>query len=127
MKPWRLRITRPVRQKRTGALWQNRSGKIGGRLHVKGNQVRRRQFLRTSGVAIAGLAAGSPLVAGESTGSASSSRRAGRLQDRLVLSTPITHCDWMLKENRPGVVWGAEGVRHMLTICKEAGISHVYW
>jgi uncharacterized lipoprotein YddW (UPF0748 family) len=51
----------------------------------------------------------------------------GRLQDKLVLSTPITHCDWMLKDNRPEVVWGVEGVRHMLAVCKAAGISQVYW
>ncbi|MEY2428105.1 MAG: hypothetical protein QOJ40_990, partial [Verrucomicrobiota bacterium] len=52
----------------------------------------------------------------------------GRSSDeRLILGTPLTHCDWMLKDNRPGVVWGIEGVRHMLSVCKAAGISQVYW
>ncbi|PYJ01626.1 MAG: hypothetical protein DME25_17730 [Verrucomicrobia bacterium] len=46
---------------------------------------------------------------------------------RLILGTPLTHCDWMLKDNRPGVVWGIEGVRHMLSVCKAAGMAQVYW
>src|SRR4051812_34906615 len=46
---------------------------------------------------------------------------------KLTLGTPITHCDWMLKDNRPEVEWGGEGVRHMLTVCKAAGISQIYW
>jgi hypothetical protein len=33
----------------------------------------------------------------------------------------------MLKDNRPDVVWGLEGVRHMLGVCKAAGLSQVYW
>ena len=45
----------------------------------------------------------------------------------LTFGTPITHCDWMLKDNRPEVVWGVEGVRHMLRVCKAAGMSQIYW
>src|SRR6476661_1374229 len=50
-----------------------------------------------------------------------------RSDGRLTFGTPITHCDWMLKDNRPEVVWGPQGVRHMLSICKAAGISQIYW
>src|SRR5215475_13665390 len=46
---------------------------------------------------------------------------------KLTFGAPLTHCDWMLKDNRPEVVWGIEGVRHMLSVCKAAGISQVYW
>jgi uncharacterized lipoprotein YddW (UPF0748 family) len=46
---------------------------------------------------------------------------------RLVFGTPLTHCDWMLKDNRPAVVPGIEGVRHMLSVCKAAGMAQVYW
>ena len=46
---------------------------------------------------------------------------------RLIFGTPLTHCDWMLKDNRPEVVWGIEGVRHMLAVCKAAGMAQVYW
>jgi hypothetical protein len=42
----------------------------------------------------------------------------------LVLSAPLTHSDWMLRD---GVVWGPEGVRHMLDACKACGWSRVYW
>ncbi len=44
--------------------------------------------------------------------------------DRLVLSAPLTHSDWMLK---PGMPAGEGGVRHMLDACKACGWSHVYW
>lgn len=43
---------------------------------------------------------------------------------KFILSAPLTHSDWML---RPGVAWGAAGVRHMLEQCKECGWSRVYW
>src|SRR4051812_50068689 len=85
--------------------------------------VNRRAFLKSAGLAVAGSAAGPVLRAADSKPSVSSTP----LPEKLVLGTPITHCDWMLKDNRPGVVWGPEGVRHMLSICKAAGISEVYW
>ncbi|MCX6623553.1 MAG: family 10 glycosylhydrolase [Acidobacteria bacterium] len=43
---------------------------------------------------------------------------------KLELSAPLTHSDWML---RPGVEWGAAGVRHMLDACKASGWKDVYW
>ncbi|MEO7300148.1 MAG: twin-arginine translocation signal domain-containing protein, partial [Verrucomicrobiota bacterium] len=43
---------------------------------------------------------------------------------KLILGSPLTHSDWMLK---PNVAWGEEGVRHMLDMCKAAGWSKVYW
>jgi hypothetical protein len=56
-----------------------------------------------------------------------SAESSSRHEARLRFGTPITHCDWMLKDNRPEVVWGIEGVRHMLSVCKAAGMSQVYW
>jgi glycosyl hydrolase family 10 len=44
--------------------------------------------------------------------------------DRLRLSAPLTHSDWVLKD---GVAWGDEGVRHMLDACKACGWSRIYW
>src|SRR5689334_7791951 len=79
----------------------------------------RRTFLKQSAIVAAGLALPARMFCANSKNSLSS--------ERLTLSTPITHCDWMLKDNRADVVWGAEGVRHMLTVCKAAGISQVYW
>jgi hypothetical protein len=43
---------------------------------------------------------------------------------RLTLSAPLTHSDWMLK---PGMAPGLDGVKHMLDACKACGWSHVYW
>ena len=44
--------------------------------------------------------------------------------DRLILSAPLTHSDWILKS---GIPWGEAGVRHMLDACKACGWSRVYW
>jgi hypothetical protein len=44
--------------------------------------------------------------------------------EKLILSAPLTHSDWMLKT---GIPWGEEGVRHMLDACKACGWSRVYW
>lgn len=44
--------------------------------------------------------------------------------DKFILSAPLTHSDWMLK---PGMIWGPEGVRHMLDTCKACGWSRIYW
>src|SRR5687767_4399519 len=46
-------------------------------------------------------------------------------EDRLTLSAPLTHSDWMLKPNIPA--WGEAGVRHMLDQCKACGWSIVHW
>jgi hypothetical protein len=70
----------------------------------------RRDFLRTSAaVAASAFARRAP---------------AADADDRLVLSAPLTHSDWMLK---PGMQWGEAGVRHMLDACKAAGWSRIYW
>lgn len=47
--------------------------------------------------------------------------------DKLILSAPLTHSDWMLRDKVPGVVWGPEGVKHMLDACKACGWSRIYW
>lgn len=52
---------------------------------------------------------------------------AGDAPERLILSAPLTHTDWMLRDTVAGVVWGAEGVRHMLDTCKACGWSRIYW
>lgn len=44
---------------------------------------------------------------------------------RLLLSAPLTHSDWMLKPDGPAR--GLDGVRHMLTRCREFGLDRVYW
>lgn len=43
----------------------------------------------------------------------------------MILSSPLTHSDWMLHPNEPA--WGPEGVRHMLEQCKASGWTKVYW
>jgi len=47
-----------------------------------------------------------------------------RHQPKFILSSPVTHSDWMLRE---GVAWGPDGVHHMLDACKASGWSRVYW
>src|SRR6266480_664089 len=54
---------------------------------------------------------------------ASISSRAAE-PDKLILSAPLTHSDWMLKPNIPT---GEPGVRHMLDACKACGWSRIYW
>ncbi|HOD48598.1 MAG TPA: family 10 glycosylhydrolase [Candidatus Hydrogenedentes bacterium] len=44
--------------------------------------------------------------------------------EKLILSAPVTHSDWMLRD---GVAWGPDGVRHMLDMCKASGWNRVYW
>ncbi|PWU14141.1 MAG: hypothetical protein C5B50_17875 [Verrucomicrobia bacterium] len=82
----------------------------------------RRQFLRRSLAAGFGIASGFTL-----TRSGTAEVIGAGTAKKLVFGTPLTHCDWMLKDNRPQVVWGIEGVRHMLSVCKAAGMSQVYW
>jgi hypothetical protein len=48
---------------------------------------------------------------------------AGR-DEKLILSAPLTHSDWILKA---GMIWGEDGVRHMLDACKACGWSRIYW
>ena len=45
-------------------------------------------------------------------------------EERLILSAPLTHSDWMLRD---GVAWGPPGVQHMLEQCKASGWTRVYW
>jgi uncharacterized lipoprotein YddW (UPF0748 family) len=52
---------------------------------------------------------------------------AGHSGGKLVLSAPLTHSDWVLKDNVPGLDDGLSGVRHMLDMCKAAGWSTIYW
>ncbi len=77
--------------------------------------MKRRQFLKSAAVAVCGAPAfaRSVGVAAEAPG-----------PDRLILSAPLTHSDWILK---PGIPWGEPGVRHMLDACKACGWSRVYW
>ena len=82
--------------------------------------ITRRQFLKGS-VAMAGAVASGSVMLGEVPVTEKGS------DQRLTFGTPLTHCDWMLKDNRPGVVWGIAGVRHMLSVCKAAGMAQVYW
>ncbi len=42
----------------------------------------------------------------------------------MLLSSPLTHPDWMMK---PDIPWGAAGVRHMLDACKASGWSRIHW
>ena len=46
---------------------------------------------------------------------------------KLILSAPLTHSDWVVKDNVPGLDDGLAGVRHMLDMCKAAGWSRIYW
>ena len=73
----------------------------------------RRQFLKSTLLASCGL----PTIA----------RCLGdqqKISDKLILSAPLTHSDWILKA---GMIWGDEGVRHMLDVCKASGWSRIYW
>ena len=45
----------------------------------------------------------------------------------MLLTSPLTHPDWMVRDAVPGVVWGIDGVRHMLDACKSHGLSRIYW
>jgi hypothetical protein len=71
----------------------------------------RRQFLFSAGVAGAACLS-------------SRSRAGAAPDDKLILSSPLTHSDWMLK---PNIEPGEAGVRHMLDACKAAGWSRVMW
>jgi hypothetical protein len=52
-------------------------------------------------------------------------RADGNTNNKLPLSAPLTHSDWLLKPAAPP--WGEPGIRHMLDACKECGWSHIYW
>ncbi|MBN2295374.1 MAG: family 10 glycosylhydrolase [Pirellulales bacterium] len=79
----------------------------------------RRNFLCGTGAAFAGLLGGQ-LISGRANGAEGTDNS----QQRLLLSSPLTHSDWMLK---PGIAWGPAGVRHMLDMCKASGWSRVHW
>lgn len=81
----------------------------------------RRTFLRVAGAGCAALAARAP---GARALAAAAEAGKEAIRHPLVLSAPLTHSDWML---HPGVAWGAEGVRHMLDLCKASGLSRIYW
>jgi uncharacterized lipoprotein YddW (UPF0748 family) len=44
---------------------------------------------------------------------------------RIIMSSPLTHSDWMGKKDGPA--WGPAGVRHMLNRCKEFGFDKIFW
>lgn len=75
----------------------------------------RRMFLKSACVAGCGASA-----IARSIGAVSESTRP----DSLILSAPLTHSDWVLKN---GIPWGEPGVRHMLDACKACGWSRIYW
>lgn len=52
---------------------------------------------------------------------------AVKMEEKLILSSPLTHSDWVLKENISGLDYGLAGVRHMLDMCKASGWSKIYW
>jgi uncharacterized lipoprotein YddW (UPF0748 family) len=43
---------------------------------------------------------------------------------KLILSAPLTHADWIMRDGTPA---GPEGVRYMLDTCKATGWSRIYW
>jgi len=49
----------------------------------------------------------------------------GKKDDRITLSAPLTHSDWMMHADAPA--WGSEGIRTMLTHCKQFGLKRIYW
>jgi hypothetical protein len=77
--------------------------------------VSRRRFLASASAAVAG-------IAGLPSAYCAAAIAGG---DKLTLSAPLTHSDWMLKANGPP--WQEDGVRHMLDACKACGWSNVYW
>ena len=91
-------------------------------MHQERHFVTRRQFLKRSVAVAGGLACRSTLMS-----AVEPSATKTNPVPKLTFGTPLTHCDWMLKDNRPEVVWGIEGVRHMLSVCKAAGMAQVYW
>jgi len=46
-------------------------------------------------------------------------------RQRVRLSSPVTHSDWMVRDTPPP--WGAAGVRQILDLCKQCGWERVYW
>jgi hypothetical protein len=71
--------------------------------------ISRRTFIKSAAAATAAI----PLIA-----------HAQDADEKIVLCAPLTHSDWML---RPNMVWGIDGVKHMLDACKACGWSHVMW
>jgi hypothetical protein len=72
--------------------------------------MRRRQFLKSALAAVCCA----PVFA----------RGSGREEEKLILSAPLTHSDWILKA---GMIWGEPGVRHMLDACQACGWTRIYW
>ncbi len=55
----------------------------------------------------------------------SPARAEGPSTRKIIISSPITHSDWMLRT--PGPAWGPEGVRQIMDRCKQCGWKRVYW
>lgn len=70
----------------------------------------RRAFLQSSAAALTALAL--PI------------RSRATPPAQILFSAPLTHSDWILK---PNIDPGPAGVRHMLDVCKAAGLSKIHW
>jgi uncharacterized lipoprotein YddW (UPF0748 family) len=51
--------------------------------------------------------------------------KPGKPEGGMLLSAPLTHSDWMMHADAPA--WGSEGIRTMLTRCKQFGLKRIYW
>src|SRR5215208_353622 len=74
----------------------------------------RRSFLKTTLLGSLAVPLGFRAIAEPSSAAGS----------KFILSSPLTHSDWMLK---PNIAWGPEGVHHMLDMCKECGWNKIHW
>ncbi len=54
-----------------------------------------------------------------------SGMQANGPDNKIILSAPLTHSDWMMHVDAPA--WGAEGIRTMLEHCRSCGWSKIYW
>jgi hypothetical protein len=72
---------------------------------------------------ILGLA--SSLVFAQAALAADKPLNSTKMENKMILSAPLTHSDWMMHPNQPQ--WGPEGIRTMLLHCKESGLTKVYW
>ena len=84
-------------------------------MRMRANMSRREFGLGASGAAMALLTVGNawPSIAS-----------AQDAHERLLLSAPLTHSDWMF---RAGATWGPEGLHHMLDTCKATGWTRIHW
>ena len=79
----------------------NHSARAGETPALPGLPSTRRQFLKQSALLAGSLLSGSEMLASQST-----SDFPQTPSQKIIFGTPLTHCDWMLKDNLPGVKWG---------------------